>query len=448
MTARTTQYIRAFRFQRGDDFTLSDPALITAQGALVRLAKQRRAAAMPGRGVEYFTTADDVYVRTRAFSPGILVSFDFIEALGTEPTDQDLVQVTSFAYRLHDGTDARYWDGAAWAIAGAGDWNTLADFNGNLASYAGASIAIEVRLKTTDELITPILSAVCIRWTGRVIDNYREWIYRTVVRSLKNNIRPITDFDVPGDGTAAIDLNAFDFDAAFNLVDVLAVYDHTADPAHAVNLLDTYVAGIVTLTAPIPAGNNAWLEATYAPDVAVTTNTDFVTDAQVPALWITAITSPRKERGLGGTGPAIINRATSPPSGTAFPLPVSLVDLDFTLAVIAPTALDLTRLTEAFQGWMKTHPTLLSSAFDEEVTLMKGAAFDWATSNTDTDDTRVDTNFFSLVNVPIYYDPNAVNAAGDGAQAGPDNNVSGVERVNMGFRRPNAAGDETVTIQE
>lgn len=438
---RTTRYITAFEFGQSDTFTLSDTSKITSQGGVVRLAKVRNAVKLPGRPIASFSLDDDIYARTRLFLPGVLRTFDFVEVLGNTPVDENQAEVTSYAFRGFDGTDSKYWDGAAWSVAGAGDWNTLFDFNANLATFGSPQIAFEVRLKTTDERFTPTMTSICVRWTGDVFNSYKEWIYRAVVQSLKANIRPLTNFTTASDGTVTVDISSY-FDAGFDMVSMVSAYDHTADPTHSTDILSSFDSNtkIVTLTSAPASGNNVWLTGAYKPDVAVTTSVDFVTDAKLPALWITSVTAPRKQTQLGQKGPSIVDRSLAVPEGTAFPLPIPLVDLDFTIAALSPTALDLLPLTQAFSGWMQTHPLLRSPALDDEVTLVDGLPFGWATDNADADDTRVTLAGFSLLNVPILHDP-ATGGASDGVGSAPVDGVKGIKKVVFNWQ-PADGGDE------
>ena len=445
MTARTISYIKGFLFQTQDVYTLSDPDEITAQGAIVRLKKSRRGALLPGRPIDFYSTIAIAFVRTKVFQPGVLATFDFVEVIGSTPKDENGTQVTSHEFRAHDGTDSRYWGGASWDIAGASDWNSLTDFNANLPAYTPTQIAVEVRLVTTDDRFTPTMEQLCLRWTGSVVDNFREWVFKTVVRSLKNNIRPLTDFTIAAPGGTSVDISAY-FDAGYDVTDIIGAFDYTTDPDLATNLFSSYDSNtkIVTLTSAITADNNIWMIAVYKPDVAVTTSTDYVFNAKVPALWITAISPRGARKQLGVKGPSAIDRSLSPPQGTAYPLPIPFVDLDFTIATIAPVALDLTRLTQAFAGWMQAHPKLTSPSLDEEVALSQGGTLEWTTDNADTDDARLSTNSFSLLNVPLFHDSLASSAANDGVNTGPVDGVKAVERVVFNWF-PAHGGDETTT---
>jgi hypothetical protein len=422
-------YISGTTFGQADVHTLSDVSKISSAKGVVVLAEQRRAAKLPGRPITYYSTEDDIFVRTRIFSPGALRSFDYVEAIGSTPRDENQNQVTSFAFRVHDGADAYYWDGASWVVAGAGNWNSLADFNANLASVDIAALAFEIRLMTTDDRFTPVLRELCFRWTGRRVDIYREWLYSTVVRSLKDNIRPVKSITLPGNGGVLYNLSD-GFDDKTDVTEVVAAFDLTADPSQSVDIFDSYDlgTGVMTLTTAVPATNDIWVDARYKPDVAVTTSSDYVEDANVPALWITNVT-PQKQSTILGLKPVVVDRSVSPPQATAYVRPIRLQDLDLEIAAVASSALDLTRLKDALIGWMDLHSTLRSPNLDIEIQTREGSVFGWETGNTDISDTRMAVSSFSLLQVPILYDAAAANATGDGSSSGPVEDLPAVEQV-------------------
>lgn len=451
MPERTTLYIKGQFFTKKYKFTLSDTSKITAQSGVVRLAKQRRPVLLPGRPIDFFPTDDDIFVRTRIFSPGALKTYDFVEAIGDLPKDENQQQVTSFAFRVFDGTDSLFWDGGAWATAGAGDWNTLADVNANLVSLAVKEVAFEIRLRTSDERFSPTLSEFKFRWTGLFVPSYKEWVYNAVVESMRDNIRPSTNFTMAGNGTANFDLSpAGTFDAGLNVVDVLAAYNYSTDPGRETDLLLSYDQNTKqgVLSAAVPEEESLWLVLSYAPTVAVTTSVDYVEDAQVPAIWITSIAPQSDQRRLRTTGPHIMDRSVDPPRATAFPRPTPIVNLDFTITLMASTSVDMVNLASAFSGWMELHTLLRSPMLDEYATLAPGSNLDWATANSDDSDTRMSNSSFALLDIEVPINEDASGASDtSGDSSGPVENVPGVKRINFNWL-PSHGGDEQTTTDE
>ena len=465
MTA-TRSYIQHFGFTPEEGSSLSDATLITARKqiprdipGIVRLKPVQGPVSLPGRGAYAFSTADDIFVRTRLFSPTIATQWGFIQPIGTEEVENEQgVVVTSYAFRVFDGTDSWYWDGGAWAIAGAGDWNTLTDFNANLpALFASAtSIAIEVRLRTTDGRFTPSLVEVLLKWTGQQISFFEEWIYNVLIASLQDSLRPESNFLIDGSGSISIPLGDIEFDTDLNIEDLICVFDETIDPDHTTNLLVSYDTGtqVITLSSAIPSGNRVFLTAIVVPQVSVTTSSDYSQEARVPAVRITNIT-PGARKGLFARGPGAIDQTLPVPAGTVYPLPIPLRDYDFSFATEAPTSLDLVKLNEAMSNWMDSHPVLRSLALDLGIRMLRGPVLNWTTTTTDPNDLRGGIGSFSLLNVPDFGNAGVANQAGDATavvgpvDAGDPNNPGvgyGVKRLNMGFRQGDGAGSDSQTV--
>lgn len=409
----TLTHIAEWTFHKEDRPTLSDASNLTASGGRVRLVAGRPDVYLPGLPARVYSTADDLYVRTPAFAPGSLVAWGFVELIGSTPADENGNQVTSLDVRIFDGAGSRWWDGTTWASAGAGEWNTLADLNANLPEYDGGTIAFEVRLRTTDVRLTPSLTRVKLKWSGRSFSFFEEWIYNTLVASLKASIRPATSYTIAAPGGGAIALNEFPLDAGFAITNVIAVYDHTSDPTHTNNLFDSFSSNVIALTGEIPAGNTAWIVFRYAPQIAVTTSMDYDEEAKVPAVWITGIRQRTAGTNrVGGRGPSIMNRATG--SGAVFPNPIPLLDLDITYAVLSPGSLDLLALNEALLHWFETHPVLVSPALDTGVHCGRQNVIDWSTGRASAREPNYLTGTFYLRNVPLVGDPAASAADGSG----------------------------------
>lgn len=453
-------HIAEWTFNREDDHTISDSAKVTAIGGRVRLRLVQPDIISPGLPDRVYTTDDDVYVRTEQFAPGSLVSYQFIEIIGNTPKGEDGAVVTSLSMRLHTGAEAQYWNGSAWATAGAGDWNTLADFNTNLSSYTGASVAFEIRLKTTDNRFTPSVQRVKLKWYGKPISFFNEWVYRTVVASMKAAIRPLSDYTFRAPGGTSIDLNNFPLDAGYDITDVASVFDHTNDPGHSNDLLSSYDSGtkVITLTSAIASTDTAWVVFRYAPQIAVTTSTDYVEEAQVPSIWLTGVRNPTGgKRSVGQRGPNIIDRSADPPSGASFPNPIPLLTLDITYAVLSPGSLDLNILNEALLHWIETHPVLFSPALDTPVRVRGRTLMDWNTGRNSAKEPVFLTGTFSLIDVPLIGDLSASAADGSNTsiagavEAGDPNHPGigyGVKAANLTYRTTGGTGEDTVSITE
>lgn len=421
----TQSYIQSFTFAKSEGWFLSDPTRISASNGVVSLRLQQPAADLPGRGWTYPTSGSD-YVRTATFGPTAMTSWGFVQIVGDTPTEDSTKDDTTFALRVYDATTTSsiYWNGLAWVAAGANDWNTLADFNTNLPSVTSTEIAIEIRLRTTNPELAPRLNRVLLKWTGRILDPFRTWVYDAVLGSLGAAIRPETDVNVESDGTTSFSFSSSDLgDSGWNLVDVIGAYDLTADPGLLTNLLSSYSAGVVNLSSSVASGDPIRLVCTYAPQIAITTDPDFSEQALAPAILITRVAvETNTRRAYGASGPGIIDESAAVPAGTVFPNPVPLLNIEFGLATFAPLSLDLVKLNTAVTDWMAAHPTLSSSLLDASVRLEPGLPLDWNTSTNTLGEPRMGSASFRLRDVPWYGSARRGSADGSGsARVGPVN---------------------------
>jgi hypothetical protein len=451
-------HLRDYCFRPQDSYALSGSVTVARRGGIASLKLVQVAATYPGGPTWTYPTTGVHYVRTDAFAPTARLAWDIVEILGNTPTDENNVAVTSLSVRIHDGTNSLYWDGAAWSIAGSTNWNTLAVLQPNLAAYLGASLAIEVRLVTTNQLFTPTVRGVKLRWTGRPVLIEDELVFRTVRASLYANVRPRTRMTVSHAGGLTLDLDDTATDAGHDVQSVDAVYDHTADPTHLVDLRASYAVGtkIVTLTGD-PGVTQLWLELRYRPQVAVTTAEDYSEGQKVPAIHITAIAWDEIRQSIGVRGPYIIDRTLVPARGTVFPQPIPLRNVTFTVEMLASSSTDLSRLAGAFNAWLESHPTLRMPALDQLLALQRLQRTEWATGPGQIRSLRRATSRFMLHRVPMLSQAGSGDATGDGSgiigpiTAGdlgfPDLGYAATTG-NLTFSDGDGPGSETVLVEE
>lgn len=278
------------------------------------------------------------------------------------------VQVTGDRYRLTDGADQYWWNGAAWEV-NTSDWNTEAELANNLPTFpiAAQSLGVIVNLTTTDATKTPRLKGIKVLWASD-IEFSEDLIYRSLVRALRDNVRPITDYVVqPGASTTTIDLaNDFPLETPYNVVGVDAVYDHTDDPDHLVDLFDSYdtLTKVVTLSSALPVDHLAFIRLIYEPEVAVTTSQDFYEVDKVPSLILDDVNLV--DASTVGTDDHVLNKDT----GDAVKVPAPLQgDLEVTLHGITDKGVDHKRLADQIQAFFANFPTLRSTGLDEVYSL-------------------------------------------------------------------------------
>jgi len=306
-----------------------------------------------------YPTDDDLYVRGPAIEPGALRDWVALFVATDEP-DDTLVQ-----FRLYDVTGAQdlYWDGGAWSAAGAGDWNTLQEVQTNLGSLDAAvrGLRLVFNLHTDDATATPRVTGAVVLFTAAITSFNEEWLYRTFLRQLSAGAQPIADVAVrwPGGTTYTWDHDAQEEPLGEATLDIVAAYDLNNDPDRETDLLQSYNtgSGLVTLSQSVDADNDVLLLVVYQPVVAILTHPDFDEVAGVPAVTITTI-----DETLVREDPRTI---AAPNVGDANARAVQSprqVDFDLELTVVVPRGLDLVRVTEAVQTWIRNNPVLLSSA--------------------------------------------------------------------------------------
>jgi hypothetical protein len=237
-----------------------------------------------------YPTDPDLSVRSRTFEPAAVRMLEVVEVFATIPRDDAGNPLASVKLRLFDGTDERFWDGGTWAVAGPGDWSTEAEVNANLAAFDVVSsrrFAVVLNLETTDDRVTPEVECVLVLWRGPV-DWVDDVLVDSLVGMLQDELTLIDDLALPpleADSTS-IDLNLYTDEHSLKFTGADAVFDHDADPDHLIDLLLGYDVGtrILTLSAPIPAGNRPFLRMTVDSTVAWETAQDFEELARLPSI--------------------------------------------------------------------------------------------------------------------------------------------------------------------
>jgi|GEM_PF-5157437 len=236
-------------------------------------------------GPRYSTDAD-ISARSRTYEPQAMRSLNMVQVFATTPDD------TSIGLRIFDGTDEMWWDGAMWSAAGAGEWNTEAEINANLATLdvTARKFAVVVNLATTNSKVTPAVELVKVMWEGPV-DWIDDALLDSLVATFQDELQFIVDAALPplGSATSTIDLDDYMKEGAganLNIAGVDAVFDDTLDPDHLVDLLSSYDGGTreITLSSSIPIASQPYLRLLVAPEVAWDTHQDFEEVSKLPQI--------------------------------------------------------------------------------------------------------------------------------------------------------------------
>ena len=232
-----------------------------------------------------FSTEPDAFVRTRVTQPGSVKRWTGFYVEQIIARDFAGTPVTSFGFRLSDGVNDRYWDGAAWVSASPSDWNTEAEIAGNIREYPVEEQKMQVVINptTTNPALTPRLNEIRLSYDSDV-DDFEDYIWRTLIPLLKEQFRPIgqTAFRTQAE-TIDFKLQLDHIEIHYDIVSIDSVFDSTADPRGQTDLFGSYDAEttVVTLNAPVPAGNVILCKFIYKPSVQVTTDQDYFEIADV-----------------------------------------------------------------------------------------------------------------------------------------------------------------------
>lgn len=279
-------------------------------------------------------------------------------------------QLSSLSFRLGDGTDEFWWDGGAWVV-NTTSWNTEAEVANNIAAFPIASQSLQVVAQLATTRTTPRVQAFKVLYASDV-SFQEDIIYRSLVRSLRENIRPISDYGIDPDSptpVTTLDLeNDFPLEAPYNIAGIDSVYNYDDDQDR---LTDLFAGGsydantkIITLGTPLPANKRALVRFTWEPEVAVTTSQDYNEVAKLPSIVLTDINLVNvAER---GEDDSVVNRDSGAATKIGGPLQG---DIEVVLHGLTDKGVDHHRLSDELKKYFRNNPLLNSQGVDEEYSL-------------------------------------------------------------------------------
>lgn len=304
-------YIKQFHFEPGfginpwEELTFSDTDLI-------RLSPQDFSIKLKSDNNGFYSTNADIWARTWITNPLALRRITMFQSLPNIQPDNTGVQ-----FRIYDGTNDYYWNGAAWVVAGASDWNTEEELNANLSSFnvlPNRQFAVTMNLFTTDREATPSIYEIKLL-TEMNIDYVEDIVLRSLLPSLESEVRPVTNLGhiLPfTTDVSTIDLNDYETNTSYNIIDVVGVYDFTDDDELLYNLLDSYNPStkIVSLSSDLPATHRPLILARYQPEVVYIQHQDYYEVAKLPTLLIQGLEIPTEAFYNLVAQEGIVDRAT------------------------------------------------------------------------------------------------------------------------------------------
>lgn len=242
-----------------------------------------------------FPLDEDLVVQSETLTVRSLRKILALEIVGATKKKVDGSVVTSVGIRVNDGTASFFWNGSAWAsVSSPEDWSTEDDVSANLESYSPASktFRLIMNLRTTSKLVAPEVSFVKIAMSVRVPSSIDDVLARSLVRKMKEGVRPLTVFSVVLPATTdEFDFAAFMANKAipkpeFDITGIEGVF-LASDEDQENNLLDSYSDGVITLSSAQAVGTNLKISAEYAPSVVLwRRSVDYYTPKRVPEICI------------------------------------------------------------------------------------------------------------------------------------------------------------------
>lgn len=321
------------------------------------------------------------------------------------------VRVTQDRYRLSDGVNEWWWNGTAWTINTV-NWNTEGEVADNISTFTNVArkIGVVINIQTEDKRETPEIEEVKVLYASDV-EFQEDLIFRSLVPSLKESIRPAGDFPVKMAATSNT-LNiktGTPLETPYDVVSIDGVFNHTDDPNHDVNLFSAYNAGTgaITLTTTIASGKTAWIRFRYRPMIAVQTGRDFNEVDRVPALILEEVFIPKM------TEVPFDDYVRNKSSGTAVIVPApNQGDIEIRLVGLTDKSTDQHRLADEVKRYFGNHPFLRSKALDEDYRLWLVDEYDMR-SGSDRADMNRGSCVFRIVNALFFsrdaFDGNVVH---------------------------------------
>ena len=365
------------------DFNPEESSRVDVSGGL-RLNWRRRRLELPRvpatagasvSAVASYSTDQDLTARTWVTNPQTLrgwLGFEVERRKDPAHSDPNVDGTpVTIRFRLTDGTDDLWWDGAAWSVAGVGEWNTDAEIATNIAQFsvAGRKLGVVINMFTTDANVTPSVSAIKILYEA---DINEEWdiVYNSLVPAIKENVkargRVVYKLTAQSDEISFADLSALGFDTAYNIADVVSTFDYTNDPTRTTDLTLSFDANtkLLTLSSELPADTLVYVDFLYTPTVAVHTTRDWREVSSVPAIDITNLIY--SDVLPAGASLGSQDSVHHPTTGQGWRVPGAReFQVDMVIEVIGDKQYDVSGLAKSLKRWVSSNPILTMAGTDE-----------------------------------------------------------------------------------
>lgn len=313
---------------------------------------------------------DDLFAKTRAINPNSVkqwLGFQ-CDVLNFMDDYDATTPVTGVYFRMHDGQNEYWHDGDDWTVNTI-NWNTEEQICANILTFPVATkkIGAVLNLYTDDEYKTPIVKSVKFLYSSD-IEHQDDYLYRTIVRQLNSQIRPLTDFALKLVSTSTtIDLSANPLKTPYEIIGIDSVFDDTDDPDHMIDLYQSYnpTTKIITLSSAIQSNSTAWIKIIHKPTISITTGLEYTELAKVPAIVLSDISLVNMVE--LSHAEFVLNKYTK--TGTKI-FPPKRRDIEISMIIITDSARDQTRIADEAKRFFDNNPVLTSWGLDEDFTLM------------------------------------------------------------------------------
>jgi hypothetical protein len=289
--------------------------------------------------------------RTPTMTAEGLRSWDALELLITEPEDAD--GATYVLFRLWDGSQALWWDGADWTtpVDALADWNTAADLQANFPELPASirSLAVIAFLGTTDPDYSPGFYGARVAYGVRQVSPLDDALFRTLLAELRASLSVVGVLELTATAATAATITLTGSEWGYAITGVDAVFDLTDDPQELEEVPGSYAAGAWTPTAPLTVGHVYRLEFRYVPDLVVRRNRDLEQVARLPAVYIAP--SGTSDQVLGQADALVADVITDPPTALVLP-PTALVTSGLEIRVIGELGSDVERIAAALGDFL------------------------------------------------------------------------------------------------
>jgi hypothetical protein len=357
---RTKQIIKYFDFNKSNYnlFTLGNNVRVNVGTNYLQLKEV-------SNGI--YSTDSDLYASTWITNPNSVKQWQGFECTIENALDEDLNELTGVNFRLTDGVSEYWHNGADWETNNI-DWNTEEEVANNISDFpiTEKKIGVIVNPYTTNSSYTPLIKGIKILYSVDM-EFQQDYIYRTLVRQLKEQVRPITDYAIKlTSESSTINLNDFEMETPYDIINIDSVYNETNDSDHFVDLLQSYNSStkVITLSTAIDEDEIAYIKLIYRPVVAVTTGLDYYEVTKLPTLTLTNINLINTTE-LSHSD-SVLNKSTG--IGVTVK-PPKRSDMDISLNIITNSAMDQVRLADEVKRFFANNSYLTSWGMDEKFRL-------------------------------------------------------------------------------